>query len=114
MKGLKLIRTSNWEAMVAFYRDRLGMREHDHDSKDSLHEFADFGTEIHLERVASSAEHELLGALQLYSVDPAGLASHLRRGGLAVDTRTVGGRTELMLTDPDGHVIAIVAATSKA
>jgi catechol 2,3-dioxygenase-like lactoylglutathione lyase family enzyme len=70
MQGAKIIRTSNWDAMTQFYRDSLGMRERDHESKDSLHEFADFGTEVHLERVSAASEHELCGSLELYSSDP--------------------------------------------
>jgi catechol 2,3-dioxygenase-like lactoylglutathione lyase family enzyme len=113
MKGVKIIRTSNWDAMVSFYRDRLGMREREHDSKDFLHEFADFDTEIHLERVDSKEQHELLGLLELYSMHPEHLASHLSSNGLTVAKRSVGGQTELMLSDPDGYVITIVRQTRK-
>jgi catechol 2,3-dioxygenase-like lactoylglutathione lyase family enzyme len=114
MKGVKIIRTSNWDEMTTFYRDKLGMRERDHNKKDSLHEFADFQTEIHLERVGSEAEHELLGSLELYSSDPEGLASHLSKRGVAASKRVVGGQTELMCADPDGHVLTIVSESRRS
>jgi catechol 2,3-dioxygenase-like lactoylglutathione lyase family enzyme len=114
MKGVKVIRTSDWDTMVTFYCKQLGMRERDHAHKDSLRELVDFGTEIHLERVSTPAEHEVLGSLELYSINPDGLASHLRQRGMTVDTRTVGGQTELLLSDPDGHILSIVAESHKA
>ena len=86
MKGLKIIRTSNWDAMTHFFGDRLGMRERDHDRKDSLREFADFGTEVHLERVSSSTEHELCGGLGNVPLREEGLADRAqiccRQGGV--------------------------------
>jgi catechol 2,3-dioxygenase-like lactoylglutathione lyase family enzyme len=111
MKGVKIIRTSNWDAMTSFYRDKLGMHERDHNSKHSLHEFVDFGTEIHLERVATQSDHDLLGRLELYySTDPDKLAQHLSCRGLSATKRTVGGRIELVLSDPDGHIVTIISA----
>ena len=109
MKGVKIIRTSNWDSMTQFYRDRLRMNERDHNNKDFYHEFADFGTEIHLERVNSQSEHELRGALELYTRDPENLADFLLRvRQLPTERRVVGGKPEIMLRDPDGHIITIV------
>jgi hypothetical protein len=85
------------------------MHERDNDSKASLREFAHFGTEIHLERVNSPSEHELCGSLELYSSDPEGLAAFLsKKKGLTAQHRVVGGDTELMVFDPDGHIVIIV------
>ncbi len=114
MKGVKIIRTNNWDNMTTFYRDKLGMGERDHDSKDSLHEFVDFGTEIQLERVGTKAENELLGSLELYSCDPEGLVMRLSHQGIAVGKRLVSGQTELMFTDPDGHIITVVVTQASA
>jgi catechol 2,3-dioxygenase-like lactoylglutathione lyase family enzyme len=109
MKGVKIIRTSNWDAMTQFYRDHLGMNERDHDSKDSLHEFADFGAELHLERVGSPAEHEVSGSLEFYSSDPESYATFLsQKKGLHPQRRFVGSEVELYLFDPDGHMITFV------
>ncbi len=100
--------------MTQFFRDRLGMREREQESKDSLHEFADFGTEIHLERVNSPDEHELVGSLELYSSDPEGLATFLgEKRGLDVRRRFVDGKEEPYLFDPDGHMITFVKKSNQ-
>ncbi|MDG2322288.1 MAG: hypothetical protein P8M08_02100 [Akkermansiaceae bacterium] len=75
MKGLKTIRTSNWDAMVQFYGSTLGMKERDGLDPADAREFVGYDTEIFLERVESLEQHELLGMLELYSVDPSGLHS---------------------------------------
>jgi hypothetical protein len=113
MKGLKIIRTSNWDAMTQFYAKLFGASERQHDDKDSLRMFADFGTEVHLERVRDRADHGVVGSLELSSVDPDGLASHLSKKGFSVTKRSVGGRAELVLSDADEHIITIVRKPDK-
>jgi hypothetical protein len=81
MKGLKIIRTSNWDAMTQFYAKLFGTSERQHDDKTSLGIFADFDTEIHLERARDRGDHEVVGSLELYSIDPDGLAAHLSKKG---------------------------------
>jgi catechol 2,3-dioxygenase-like lactoylglutathione lyase family enzyme len=113
MKGVKIIRTSNWDAMTHFYAKLFGVGGRQQDDNDSVRLFADFGTEIHLERVRTPAEHEVVGSLELYSIDPDGLASYLSKKSFSPEKRSVGGHTELLLSDPDGHVITIVPKPDK-
>jgi hypothetical protein len=113
MKGVKIIRTSNWDAMTQFYANLFGVSGRQHDDNDSVRLFVDFGTEIHLERVRAPAESEVVGSLELYSIDPDGLASYLSKKNFSPEKRSVGGHTELLLSDPDGHVITIVPKPDK-
>ena len=57
MKGLKTIRTSNWDAMVQFYGSTLGMKERDGLDPADAREFVGYDTEIFLERVESLEQH---------------------------------------------------------
>lgn len=113
MKGAKIIRTSNWDSMTQFYTKLFESGERQHNDKVSLRVFADFGIEVHLERVADPREHEVVGSLELYSIDPAGLAAHLEKKGFSVTPRSVSRRTELMLSDADGNIITIVLRGEK-
>ena len=108
MKGAKIIRTSNWDAMTQFYAKLFGSSEREHDDKASLRIFADFGTEVQLEHVQNRVGHEVVGSLELYSIDPEGLAAHLTKKGFSITERTVGGHKELMLPDPDENILTIV------
>ena len=108
MKGVKIIRTSNWDAMLKFYCTLCAgheQEENGHTDSSRVFRYRD-GTELHLERVESKDEHEVTAELRLPSSDPDGFASFLAARGLTVEKRS-GTHPEFVLTDPDGHPVTV-------
>ncbi|MCC5790972.1 MAG: hypothetical protein JJT75_15180 [Opitutales bacterium] len=108
MKGVKTIRTSNWDKMTSFYSEILQLKERDHEEKERYREYSDFGTEIHLERVRSTNEHEVLGSLELYSINIEGLVNFWNEKKIEKEVRKVSGRTEILVRDPDDNLLIFV------
>ena len=93
--------------MCSYYADQLALNERDHDQKDALRIFSDFGIELHLEKVESIDEHGIYGNQGLFSSNPNGLAEYLKNKGLDVRTITTGDCTGVILRDPDGNVLTV-------
>lgn len=95
--------------MVDFYQGALAMKQATGEDTDRFRQFIDYGTEIHLERVPNEEDHEVLGALQLYSINPDELGKRLESRGIRIERRTIKNSVELLFSDPDGNRLTIVS-----
>jgi hypothetical protein len=96
--------------MRDFYRDSLRLRHLDPVADDSIW-FRDFQTEIRIQSVSSPADVGVTGFLRLHTSDVLGVSEMFRERGIPVQVRERGSTTESFITDPDGNLILLVAAS---
>lgn len=107
---LSIIRTINFDEMRDFYLGRLRLRHRDPITDDSI-EFSDFRAEIHLHRVSSKSDIGVSNPLRLLTSDVVGVSEGFRQRGVSIQVRELSTGTESFITDPDGNIILLVAAS---
>ena len=99
--------------MRSFYKDALRLGNVQLESETAIW-FADFGTEIQVEKVDSDDAVGVHDALVLHSDDVKRVSEGLRGRGVDVQLRRTSVSADALITDPDGNILMIVPRPAKA